>query len=397
MLKNKVLILSEIKPDKNNNGATFIINRCKRIKERFELDLYSFNYYSNNHLLSKIKRYSKRKNIYIEDLKWNFINEENNFIKIIIKKITKYFYLKNKEKKIINLLKKKSYDIIHVHYAFPNAIIAKRIKEIYGIPYVVTCHGSDINIYLKEKKYKKDMINALNSANKVIFVSKKLMETAIEYGYKNKNSEVIYNGIDNDLFNLINLEKQLDLKQSLNLPINKKIIGFVGNLEYVKGADRLPKIFYYINKFNKDIQYIVIGEGFFKDQIINNIKDYGIKCEFTGRIDQKKVSNYMKCMDLLVVPSRDEGFGNVIIEALACGTQVVATNVGGIPEAIIKDDNNLIEDDINFEMNIANTILKKVNLNVDETIISTINKSFTWNEIVKKEIEIYSDILSEDK
>ncbi|EGT4141962.1 glycosyltransferase family 4 protein, partial [Clostridium perfringens] len=360
-------------------------------------DLYSFNYYSNNYILNKIKGYSKRKEIYVENLKWNFINEKNSFTKIFIKKITPYFFYKNKEKEIESLIMKKSYDMIQVHYAFPNVIIAKKIKEIYGIPYVVTCHGSDINIYLKEKKYKKDIIDSLNAANKVIFVSKKLREVAIKYGYKNKNSEIIYNGIDNNLFKVIDLKKQLDLKESLNLPINKKIIGFVGNLEYVKGADRLSKIFYYINKFNKDIQYIVIGEGFFKDQIINNIKDYGIKCEFTGRIDQKKVSNYMKCMDLLVVPSRDEGFGNVIIEALACGTQVVATNVGGIPEAIIKDDNNLIEDDINFEMNMANAILKKVHLNVDETIISTINKSFTWNEIVKKEIEIYSDILSEDK
>ncbi|HHD2798781.1 TPA: glycosyltransferase, partial [Clostridium perfringens] len=77
---------------------------------------------------------------------------------------------------------KKSYDMIQVHYAFPNVIIAKKIKEIYGIPYVVTCHGSDINIYLKEKKYKKDIIDSLNAANKVIFVSKKLREVAIKYG-----------------------------------------------------------------------------------------------------------------------------------------------------------------------------------------------------------------------
>ncbi|PZT51537.1 hypothetical protein CYK80_14060 [Clostridium perfringens] len=97
-MKN-ILVLSEIRPDKNNNGATFIINRCNRIKEKFELDLYSFNYYSNNYILNKIKGYSKRKEIYVENLKWNFINEKNSFTKIFIKKITPYFFIKIRRKK----------------------------------------------------------------------------------------------------------------------------------------------------------------------------------------------------------------------------------------------------------------------------------------------------------
>ena len=172
----------------------------------------------------------------------------------------------------------------------------------------------------------------LENADRVLFNNYKLVDTAKNLGYTGKNSIVIPNGVDTDFFVPMNRERA---KTDLGLPkIEHKIVGFVGNLKWVKGADRLPKIFNEIVKQHGEVQFIVIGDGKYRRSIERKCNLYKLKVKFTGRIEHDQLPLWMNAFDILVLPSRNEGFPNVCIEAQSCGCPVVGSNVGGIPEAI---------------------------------------------------------------
>ena len=94
-------------------------------------------------------------------------------------------------------------------------------------------------------------------------------------------------------------------------------------------------------------------------------------------------------MDIMILPSRNEGFGCVILEANACGVPVVATNVGGIPEAI-EDDNMLVDDGEDFEERFSNKVCEILSSKYSsEDLIKRVKDNFTWEVVAKDEINLY--------
>ena len=388
MKNNKILIISSIFPNKERKGATFIVNRCKVLSQKYDIKVLSFNNYQ-----SKILKYFKHRTIHkraimeFENFNWEFINEKISIIKILLKKLflKSYFLFKYKKlKKYID----SSYDIIQAHFAFPDGYLALMIKKKFKIPYVVTCHGSDIHTLTKNKRFRKYIVKALNQADKVFFVSEFLHQKAKECGFNSENYVITTNGIDSNIFHIYENKQELLNKYKLNR--KNKIIGFVGNLEYVKGADRLVEIFREIMKVEKNVEFIVVGEGTLKNKIANELSDC-VKITFTGNITQQQVAEYMNCMDYLIVPSRNEGQGNVILEAYACATEVIATECGGIPE-IIRDRNKLVENNEKIGKKISNIICSNDQHALDE-YSNKIIKKYDWNKIVKFEMDILDSII----
>ncbi|MGQ9856719.1 MAG: glycosyltransferase [Fervidobacterium sp.] len=97
----------------------------------------------------------------------------------------------------------RNYDIIHAHgmpYHAPAGTIAKKLADEVGIPYVVTLHGSDVNVHMADKKLRSMYIETLENASKCIFVSRALLERAKSYGYSGNNAVVVPNGFDPKVF-----------------------------------------------------------------------------------------------------------------------------------------------------------------------------------------------------
>ena len=113
---------------------------------------------------------------------------------------------------------------------------------------------------------------------------------------------------------------------------------------------------------------------------------------FTGRIPQKDVAKYMNAMDVMVLPSREEGFGAVVIEAQACGTCVIGSSNGGIPEAIGFPE-YVVEEGDQFEERFAKRVVEvlKEGYNINKLLERA--KEFTWKNIVGKEIEVYRRVV----
>lgn len=161
-----------------------------------------------------------------------------------------------------------------------------------------------------------------------------------------------------------------------------------------KRADKLGTIFTEISKLVKDVTFIVVGDGPLRERTMKETAPLNVI--FTGKVPPEQVSQWMNAMDIMVLPSRHEGLPTVAVEAQACGTIVVGSNNGGIPEAVGFDE-CIVEEGYDFEkrfaVKVAELLLTDHGRLRDE--ILSRSKKFTWGNIVSSEFKVYEEVLSE--
>jgi teichuronic acid biosynthesis glycosyltransferase TuaC len=346
-----------------------------------------------------------KKNIDVGVCKLNSVFERNRFIRLMRDYNLKDLgFDEDVETKVINCLRiprinifvfaanrvrdyfiKGKYNLINAHFVsagYPAYVLRKK----YGIPYVVTTHGSDIHTHpLKNRITKKITVEILECANRVIFVSEYLLEEAKRLGYNPSNAVVVPNGIH---------ERYLCLQDEEKLEKSSKVIGFVGNLVPIKRADRLAEIFFKINQVYPNSEFIVIGDGILRSNIERKLCSLKIdnRVSFTGRIHPYDVPIKISEMDVLVLPSRREGFGKVAVEAQARGVPVVASNNGGIPEAV-GNGGYIVDEGPDFEERFARAVVKMLDNPIDRDSLKARAQEYTWEKIVQREIEVYKEVL----
>ena len=239
---------------------------------------------------------------------------------------------------------------------------------------------------------------AVDSVDKIIAVSEfTKKQIAQYYDVKLDKIEVIYNGFDKDDLISFNEDYLAKFKND-NFP-NKKILLFVGRVDdYRKGLDILLYVFRDIlDSLNAVL--IVLGGGNSKKSVELckelGISDYVI---FMGRVDKYTLLEYYKLCDVYICPSRLEGFGLTILEAMAAGKPVVGSKNSAIPE-IIKDHINGILVDSENPIEMANAIfecLKWKNLEYIKNFNQNyLKENFSWINNAKKLLEVYINLCDE--
>lgn len=282
--------------------------------------------------------------------------------------------------------RRNNFQFINAHFIWCAEKLPK-LKQMYNIPYTVTIHGSDIHEVTLYDKEKIDFtLNVLSNANKCIFISKYLLQHAKSIGFRGDNSVVIYNGYNKELF-------YLNTNQNRNKTF---IIGFVGHPIFIKRADILPIVLKIVKEKIPNVKLLMVGVN--NTDFVSYIKlqacELGLKddIEMIPPIPPEQVGEYMRKMDVLLFPSRNEGFGCVAIEAQACGVGVIASSNGGIPEAIFNDSICVPETE-NFIHDFAYAIIRYLKTEHNAKDISESVKDYTWENCVKKEIEIFQRII----
>ena len=226
-----------------------------------------------------------------------------------------------------------SYDLIDAHYAYPDGFAAMRLSETTCLPFVITIRGSDMYL-LTECPKRRDLIKkVLTRAVAVVAVSAALKKKAEELGIDAGKIRVIPNGIDKKVFYP---RPRGSARHSLGLPADKRIIISVGRLVPVKGLDLLIKALARIPMVEKKIACFLVGTGGSEAELKREAASYGLEnvVRFVGRIAPSELAMWYSAADLLCLFSHSEGCPNVVLEALACGTPVVATAVGGVPDML---------------------------------------------------------------
>lgn len=385
----KVLYLSYSIPKPNLPQSIFVYNRIKElIRQGVQVvpvtfsNLYS-SYLTKRNFLLIVKNWGRDYNFHDIDLDLN-LNVIN------LKKIEYPGYYINLLF-FINLNKiRKTYfenecSLIHAHYV-RDGIYAYWLKKKYGLPYIITAHAYDIlKVPYRNKILREITLKVLENSNKSIFVSEVILEKAKSLGYSSKNATIIPNGYNPEDF--FCLPQEMKSKK-------EKIIGFVGSLIDIKRADFLPVIFYYIKKRIKSAKLYIIGQGYLKNRISSELKKHGLLNEVTfyGNINHKRLGRLYNEMDVLILPSKNEGFPTVIVEALACGVPVVASDCGSNRETLKKCGTVVSQDD-DFIENFSEAVINILENPISQIEILNFSKNFTWEILVKKEIDIYKSTL----
>lgn len=260
--------------------------------------------------------------------------------------------------KLISIVRKYDIDIIHGHYLFPAGLVAVlggifTKKKVY-----VTSHGSDISYLYPKYKFMRPIIKfVLKHADVILVVSESLKEELLNIAIPNLDSKVKihWNAIDIDKFKPNNDYKfKKELKRDFDIPIDKAIILYVGNLTNRKNVDILIKAKEQISTAST---LVIVGDGAFFDNLKTIATDSKNKPDdiiFTGSRDD--IEDIIPSADLLVLPSSNESFGLVLLEALACEKPVIGTNIGGIKEIITEEVGLLVK------QNDVDDLAKAINL-----------------------------------
>ncbi|WP_292593063.1 glycosyltransferase [Mesotoga sp. UBA5825] len=260
-----------------------------------------------------------------------------------------------------------------------------------GIPHVQFFHGSDIHdLRFKNHRSHEKTRSLIQASDICFFVSdglKKLSES--KYGAA-RNSFVSPNGINTEIFRV--LPEQRQRKPGVT-------IGYIGRFEPIKGVDNLPGVFDRIRKARNDIpiKFVLVGEGSLRKSVERQLQSSGISHVSIGFVDQKRLAEVMNDLDVLLVPSRNEGWGSVILESIACGTPVVATKVGGTPEAIGNSYNGiLVEPGNSFLDRFAQAAIELLENPREPEILAQYASQFSWANIVGREMRIMKETLAID-
>ncbi|MDD5772182.1 MAG: glycosyltransferase family 4 protein [bacterium] len=224
-------------------------------------------------------------------------------------------------------------DILYIRWVDWTSWYFLIIKKILQIPAVVSIHGSDVNKLPFVSDFGKQfLIDTLKSADRIISTSNILIKKAEEISNLDlsKKYYIIPNGIDLKRFD--NKVKYIS---------GKPYILAIGRLVYAKGFDLLLEAFKKLCENVPEIELIIAGGGEEKNNLIDKAKILGIsdRVKLIGPVDESTVVSLLNGCRLFVCSSRSEGFGNVILEAMAAGKPIVSFGVGGVVE-IIQDDIN---------------------------------------------------------
>lgn len=348
----KILVISSMFP--NNVQPTFGIfvkQRLLRLAKHCELKVVCPIPYCP--LVGVLQRYDYRAKI---KRKLSFDGLEVHYprffsIPMILKPLDGIFYFLSLLLFCMQIRKKFDFDIIDAHLAYPDGFAAVLLGKLLGKPVTVTLRGHDIFELPKYPVRKKQVVYALKQADLVFSVAAALGQGAIELGIPADKIKLASNGVDINQFRPID---KRSAREELGLPQDKKIILSVGHLVVRKGFQHIIRAISLLAEQGRgaggggDLQLVIVGaagiEGDYKSQLDELIKQLGLidAVYFAGGKPYDELYKWYSAADIFCLASSKEGWANVLLEALACGRPIVATNIWGTAEVITSSDLGLL-------------------------------------------------------
>lgn len=364
------------------------------VRSRVENDEYSYNIYFHG----------LRKDIDINAF-FSYIQKLCRSSPIGLLRSPKIIYLEGKYySRLIEITKKFKIDIIHAHFAYPEGIVGLSVKAEARRPLVVTTHGYDLQL-VPEIKYgarlspKIDRLirKVINDADVVIVPSRRMYKIAIELANDPQKIHLIHNGVDINMFNP-NVDRVL-MRNVLGIGEDEILIFAARNLYPVYGIEYLIKAIPEVIKHYKQIKVVIVGEGPLRHYIYQLSQKMNLDKTviFVGRVPRTLMPLYLAAADISCLPSLMEGLPIFLLESLASGKPIIATRVGGIPEAVIDGYNGYLVKPKDSQ-SLASALLELIS---SPTKMKTFGQNsrriaeekFNIEKRIDKLINIYSNIL----
>lgn len=220
------------------------------------------------------------------------------------------------------------FDILDAHYFYPDGVAAVKIAKALNKPVTITARGTDLNLVPQYEKPRAMIQAAASEASAMVTVCQALKDSLMELGVADERIVVLRNGVDLEAFSPP--ENKDELRSALG--IHGKTILSVGHLIERKGHHLVIEALQLL----PDIKLLIAGQGPESKRLQKLADDLGVadRVTFLGVLPREELSQYYGAVDMLILASSREGWANVLLESMACGTAVVATSIWGTPEVV---------------------------------------------------------------
>lgn len=278
-----------------------------------------------------------------------------------------------------------NFDCIDAHYIYPDGFAAILLGRVLGIPVFLSARGTDINVFPQFRLIRPMIKWSLRKAAGVVAVSAALKGLMLELGAPSDKIEVIANGIDAGRFHEV---PKAAARQELGIPQDAKVIVSVGALIPAKSHEMLVSAISLLNERVGRPKLYIVGEGALRETLTNLIKELHLEKQvfLVGRQPNETLKLWFSAADISCLASLREGMPNVVLESLACGTPVVATRVGGVPEVLVSDKLGVL---VKAKAEaIAQGLEAALETPWDREFIARHTHARTW-DVVAEEVEAY--------
>ena len=227
-------------------------------------------------------------------------------------------------------------NVVDSHFAYPEGYAATLLGRWLDMPVSITMRGTEVPL-ARDPGRRRRMIKALQNATRIFAVSDSLKRHAVSLGVAGDKILVVSNGVDTAKFH--RLDRQA-ARQSLGLPLDAPVLVSVGALVERKGFHRVLECLPALRRRFPGLRYLVVGgagpEGDWSARLSRSVIDLGLQdcVAFQGPLAPEDLKVPLSAADVFVLATRNEGWANVFLEAMACGLPVVATDVGGNAEVV---------------------------------------------------------------
>ena len=230
--------------------------------------------------------------------------------------------------------------LIDAHFAYPDGEAAIRLGHWLGLPVTITLRGTEVP-HSRNPVLRPRLARALKAAARVFAVSDSLRRLALELGVAEGNTEVVGNGVDTTRFYPVD---RMAARSRYGLPDDARVLVSVGALVERKGMHRVIDCLPALITRHPTLHYVIVGgggpEGDMRIELDAHVARLGLgaRVHFLGALPPDELKWALSASDVFVLATRNEGWANVFLEAMACGLPVVTTAVGGNAEVVCRDE-----------------------------------------------------------
>lgn len=279
------------------------------------------------------------------------------------------------------------FDAIDAHYFFPDGVAAARVAERFGKPFVVTARGSDINLIAQHPGARREIVAAARKAGCVVAVSAALKQVMVEIGIEPERVVVLRNGVDLELFRPV---AKPTARRALGLG-DGPLIASVGHLVPEKGNDLVLSALAGLT----DATAVFVGEGPEQGRLKSIARSLGIadRTRFLSVMPQEDLRTVYSAADVLALASSTEGWPNVLLESMACGTPVVATAVGGVAEFVSEPAGRLVHD--RSPEALRQALRETLASAPNPAAVRAVAEQYSWRSVSEGQLAVFSRLVAD--
>lgn len=279
------------------------------------------------------------------------------------------------------------FDVLDAHYYYPDGVAAALLAHWLKKPLTITARGTDLNLIPQHMLPRRMIQWAAGRAQASIGVCAALVDVLRGWGIDESRLHVMRNGVDLQRFRPTPPEAA---RQQLSLRGGPLLLS-VGHLVERKGHDLAVGAMPAVLAQHPQARLLVIGEGEERARLEAQIAALGIGAHvtLTGALPNDQLATWYSAADALILASSREGWANVLLESMACGTPVVATRIWGTPEVVANESVGLLVDRRDSP-SIAAALLLLLTAPIDRTQVRRYAEGFSWAQTSQQQVALFS-------